>query len=101
MIVLHASFPINPEKREQAIELTDDLVEGTNQEDGAIEYRATVDLQDENVIRFIERYEDAAALEAHAETAHYQAFGEHLPDLLDGEPEVLRFDVESMEELEL
>lgn len=101
MIVLHASFPIDPEHREEAIELADDLVERSNEESGMIDYRATVDLRDENVIRFFEQYEDEAAFEAHTETEHFQAFEERLPDLLAGEPEVRRFEVESATDLEL
>ncbi|WP_436911200.1 putative quinol monooxygenase [Halosimplex marinum] len=101
MIVLHASFPIDPEHRDEALELADDLVERSNEEPGMIDYRATVDLQDENVIRFFEQYEDEAAFEAHTGTDHFQAFEERLPDLLAGEPEVRRFEVESATDLEL
>lgn len=52
MIVLHASFPIAPEHREEALELADTLVEESNQEEGMIDYRATTDIQEENTIRF-------------------------------------------------
>lgn len=101
MIVLHASFPIDPDRRDEALELVDDLVEQSQAEDGMIEYRATTDVQDPNVIRFFEQYEDAEAFESHTETAHFQEFEAALPDLLAGEPEVIQFDVDSATELEL
>lgn len=101
MTVVHASFPIDPAHRDRAAELAESLVEQTNREDGAIEYRAAFDVQDENVLRFFERYEDDAALEAHTQTDHFQAFEEELPDLLAGEPEVVKFDVSDATELEL
>lgn len=101
MIVLHASFPIDPDHREEALELADDLVDASNEEPGVIDYRATVDVQDEHTLRFFERYEDEAAFEAHSESDHFQAFEERLPDLLAGEPDVRRFEVESATELEL
>jgi quinol monooxygenase YgiN len=101
MIVLHAEFPIDPERREQALEAAADLVEATTEKPGAIEYSAAVDLQDENRLRFVERYEDEAAFEAHASSDHFAAFEDRLPDLLAGEPEILRFDVESATELDL
>lgn len=101
MIVLHATFPIDPEKWEEVLELAEDLVEKSNQEPGMIEYRATTDISNENVIRFFEQYEDADALEAHTQTDHFQEFEERIPDLLAGEPEVIQFDVESATELEL
>lgn len=36
MIVLHAAFPIKEEKIDEALELTDNLVEDSNQEQGMI-----------------------------------------------------------------
>lgn len=101
MIVLHASFPIDPEKREEALELARDLVEQSNREPGMIDYRATTDIEDGNTIRFFEQYEDADAFEAHTQTDHFQRFEEKLPDLLADEPEVVRFEVDSATELDL
>jgi len=101
MIVIHASFPIEPERRDEALETANTLVERSNQEPGTVDYRATTDIQDTNVIRFVERYEDADAFEAHVQTEHFQNFEEKLPDLLAGEPEVVRFEVDDATKLEL
>jgi len=101
MIVVHASFPIDPAQRDEAIELAEMLVDASNEEPGVVEYRATVDLEDENVLRFIERYEDDAAFASHTETDHFQRLEERLPDLLHGEPEVMRFEVTDAAEVEL
>lgn len=101
MIVLHASFPIKPDKRTEALELAETLVEQSNREEGMVDYRATTDVTDENTIRFFERYEDESAFESHTQTDHFKEFAAALPDLLAGEPEVLRFDVENASELEL
>jgi len=101
VIVLHATFPIDPERREDALDLADHLVEESNREDGVIDYRAAVDVQDENRIRFFEQYEDEAAVEAHENSDHFQRFEEALPELLAGEPEVLRFEVSDVAELDL
>ncbi|QCC47112.1 putative quinol monooxygenase [Halobellus limi] len=101
MIVLHAAFPIKPEKRSEALDLARDLVEQSNREAGMIDYRAATDVRDENVVRFFEQYEDAEAFESHTETDHFREFEAALDDLLAGEPEVVRFDVESAAELEL
>ncbi|WP_121823595.1 putative quinol monooxygenase [Halostella salina] len=101
MIVLHASFPIAPEKREEALDLIEDLVERSQAEEGMIDYRATTDVNDPNVVRFFEQYEDEAAFEAHTRTDHFQEFEAALTDLLDGEPEIIQFEVDSATELEL
>lgn len=101
MIVLHGSFPLDPDRLDEALDLIDGLVDQSREEPGMIEYRATTDVHDPNVVRFFERYEDAEAFEAHSETDHLQGFDEAVPDLLAGEPEVLEFDVDRVTELEL
>jgi len=101
MIVVHATIPIDPEHREEALDHARTLVEHSNQEEGMIEYRAAVDVEDENVLRFVEQYESEAAFGAHTETDHFKAFEERLPDLLAGEPTVVQFEVSEAGELDL
>jgi quinol monooxygenase YgiN len=101
MLVIHAMFPIEPNRMDEALELADELVEQSNREPGMIDYRAAVDVQDETRLRFIEQYEDGDAFESHIGTEHFQAFESKLPELLAGEPEVTRFTVSDATELEL
>jgi len=101
MIVIHAAFPIDPEHRDEALDLARDLVAASNEEPGVVDYHATIDIEDETVLRFVERYEDAAAAEAHEESEHFQSFAASLPDVLDGDPDVTRFDVESATDVKL
>ena len=100
MIVLHAEVPIAPEHREDALETIRDLVEQSRAEEGMIDYRATTDVEEPNTVRFFEHYEDEAAMEAHLETDHYRSFAKSLPEWLAGEPEVLKFEVGEVTELE-
>jgi quinol monooxygenase YgiN len=85
MIVVHASVPVDPERREEALDRVEDLLAETRAEEGVIDYRAATDLDDSNVVRFFERYEDEAALEAHVESDHYREWMDALPNLLDGD----------------
>ncbi|WP_248896386.1 putative quinol monooxygenase [Haloplanus halobius] len=101
MLVVHATFPIDPDKREEALDHIRTLAEQSRAEAGTIDYRVGEDVEDPNVFRFLERYEDEEAFAAHTETDHFASFEAALPDLLDGEPEVLRFDVSSSTELDL
>jgi quinol monooxygenase YgiN len=101
MLVVHAEFPIDPEKRDEALDLIRELAEQSRTEDGVIDYQVATDIDDPNLFRFTERYEDEAAFGAHAETDHFGTFESALPDLLAGEPEVTRFDVDSAAEVEL
>lgn len=72
--------------------MTEALAEPSRAEDGTIDCRVAIDAEDPNPLRFLERYEDEAALGAHTEADHFEEFAAVLSDLLDGEPEVLRFD---------
>ncbi|WP_241964338.1 putative quinol monooxygenase [Halorubrum sp. 48-1-W] len=80
MIVRHASFPIDAERRGETRDHRGTVVEQSNREDGAIEYRAAVDVEDENTIRFLERYEDADAVDAHDQTEHFQTSRNDFPN---------------------
>ena len=101
MLVIHATLPIDPDRREEALELIEDLAEQSRQEEGTVDYRATTEIGAPDTVRFFEQYEDEAALAAHAESDHYKELEAALPDLLAGEPEVLRFEVDGATELDL
>ncbi|MGQ3412286.1 putative quinol monooxygenase [Natrinema sp. LN54] len=101
MIVIRASFPLDPDRRDDALELIEDLVAESQTEDGVIDYRAATDVSDPNLVRFFEQYEDEAAFAEHGQSEHFREFAAALPDLLAGEPDVTRFDVESAEDVEL
>jgi quinol monooxygenase YgiN len=94
-------FPIDPEKRDEALDLIADLAEKSRAEPGMIDDRPATDVDDPNVGRFFEQYEDEAAFEAHSQTDHFQEFEAALSDLLAGEPEVTRFEVDSAAAMEL
>jgi quinol monooxygenase YgiN len=91
MYVVLTRVPIDPERRDEALELFDELAEQSRSEPGVVAYHATVDVSDPNVVRFVERYEDAAAAEAHTETGHYERFVDQLPRFVDGEMETTQF----------
>lgn len=101
MLVVHATVPIDPERRDEAVELFHELASDSRKEDGVIKYRVATDIDDENVFRFVERYEDEEAFEVHAESDHFERFEAVLPKLLDGKPEATRFEVGSATDIDL
>jgi len=101
MIVVTATLPIDSDTREDALERIQNLVEQCQDDEGTLEYRAATDIADPNLVRFFERYEDEAALEAHTQTDHYQEFSAALPELLAGKPEITRYEVDSATDVEL
>jgi len=101
MLVVHAVFPIDPDQRETALDHARTLAEESRSEDGVIDYCVAIDVDDENLFRFVEQYDDEAAFEAHADSEHFARFADLLPELLAGEPEVTRFEVDSATAVEL
>lgn len=101
MLVVHATFPVDAEKRDEALDHARTLAEQSRSEEGVVKYRITTDIEDPNLLRFVEQYEDEAAFGSHTETDHFQEFESVLPDFLAGEPEVTRFDVSSSSPVEL
>jgi quinol monooxygenase YgiN len=101
MLVVRATFPIDPDRHDESLELIKTLAEHSNEEEGVIDYQVATDVDDPNIFRFFEQYEDEAAFEAHAKTDHFQEFEASLPDLLAGEPEVTQFDIEESSTVEV
>lgn len=100
MIVIRAIIPVESDRRERAVSLASELADESRSEPGNIDYQVATDIEDPDVLRFFEQYEDASAFEAHAESSHFQSFTAELPDLVDGEPTVIRFEVDSVTELD-
>ncbi|WP_257297704.1 putative quinol monooxygenase [Haloarchaeobius sp. FL176] len=94
MYVVLTSIPIDPARRTEALELVAELAEQSRAEPGVVAYHATTDVVDPNVVRFVERYEDVAALETHTETGHYERFTDRLPAFVDGEMETTQLRVD-------
>ncbi|MDZ7688879.1 MAG: putative quinol monooxygenase [Halobacteriales archaeon] len=101
MIVVHATVPVDPEKHDEAIESAKSVAEKSRDEDGIVEYRVAVDADDENLLRFFEQYEDEAAFGAHASSDHFAEFVATLPEFLNGEANLKRFEVSEATEMNL
>lgn len=94
MLVIHARVPLDPDSRDDALEMIESLADRARMEEGTIDYRATTEIGEQNVVHFFERYEDEAAWNTHGETEHYGAFERALPQIVDGEITVERYDVD-------
>jgi len=91
--ILYAVLPLDPDHREEALEATREIARASREEPGVIDYRASTGVEDPNLLRFVEQYEDADAVKAHLESDHYAEFEETVVEgMLDGEPEVQRFE---------
>ena len=97
MLLIQTSIPIDPEKRDEAMEVVRTVTAHSQQEDGMVNYWATTDVQNPNLVRFFEQYESVEAFERHVETDHYERFNEELSNYVDDEMETIRARVDDCE----
>jgi len=93
MLVVQTTIPIDPERRETAVERAAALAERAAEEPGTLRYRASEGV-DDPALCFFEAYEDAAAAAAHRESDAYRAFVEALPTVAAGGIETVQFEVD-------
>ena len=99
MIVLQATIPVATDHREEMIEAAIELAEQSRAEDGTIDYRVTTDIEEPSVFRVFEQYEDEAAMNAHLESDHYERFQNRIGEWIDGEVDLIRYDVDSTSQM--
>lgn len=72
-----------------------DLIKATRAEDGCIDYAFAEDLGEPGLLRFIERWRDKPALDAHMKSPHMKTFGRSLKDFgLAGAPSIRIYNAE-------
>jgi len=99
MIFTHAEIPIDPERRDQALEIVQTIAGESRDEDGVVNYRATTDIENPNIVHILEQYEDMEAIDVHNNSDHLEDFQSDIEEYLDGEPKLYRHVVDSTTEL--
>ena len=95
MIIVHGTFPLKAETREDALELMREMAVRSRAEAGCISYEFFVGLSDPNTLLLFQEWESAEALQDHFHTDHIDDFIRALPDILDGEVATRRYEVRS------
>ena len=73
MIVIVAKNIVKPEKVDEFLELTKPLITESNNEKGCIEYELYRDMENSNVLTFVEKWVDKAAIDAHNSSPHFES----------------------------
>ena len=87
-LYVFATLRIRPEHREAVQSLLQQLVKASRTEAGCHHYQAMTDLQDSDTVHIFEEYAGEEALEAHRQSAHYQAYRTFAADKLAAPVEV-------------
>ncbi|MEM7362870.1 MAG: putative quinol monooxygenase [Pseudomonadota bacterium] len=98
MIIVHGTFPIRAEVRDDAISLMREMVVASRSEYGCVSYEFYVGLTDPNTLLLFQEWESVEALQGHYETDHMEDFLKALPEVLDGEITTRRYEVRSSQD---
>lgn len=88
MLVTAGSIRIRPGAHETARAALADLLPATRAEEGCRAYTFAWDVDDGDLLRIYEEWDDEAALAAHLETEHVGVFNEAIGPVLAGRPEL-------------
>ena len=98
MIIVHGTFPIKAEVRDDALDLMRQMAAASRKENGCITYEFYVGLSDPNTLLLFQEWVSVDALQGHFETEHMEAFLQELPNVLDGEVATRRYEVKVPDE---
>lgn len=93
MIIVHGTFPVKVDVRDDALELMRQMADASKEEEGCVSYEFYVGLTDPNTLLLFQEWESVDALQGHFETEHMEEFLKLLPSFLDGEVASRRYEV--------
>lgn len=94
-IVINGRMKLRPERHGDAVTAAAEMAATSRSEPGCRQYRLGEDLEDRSVLLLVEEWESDEALEAHLAAPHFRVFSKTLGEVLDGDPELTRFEVSS------
>ncbi len=89
MLGVVAQITVKPGSEAQFEELANQMVQASRQEEGCLEY-GLWRTETAGQYAFVERYKDAAAVEAHRKSDHFRQIGRAMGAFMEGAPTVLR-----------
>jgi quinol monooxygenase YgiN len=96
MIIIHATFHINPAKVDQFLEEIQPLIAASREESGNISYRLQKDVESENVFTMVEVWQDQAAVASHNASNHFTTFVGKAKEFLIAPLDVQAFEGQSL-----
>ena len=92
MKVINVSLSVKPGKEADYEKFIDELVQGSLAEAGNLDYGHFKKLGTDDEYEIIEHWKDAAAVESHNGTKHFQNFLDHIGEYVSKDPEIIRMD---------
>lgn len=71
IIIVTAKCELIENKKQEFIELAEELIKATRNEKGCISYILCEDIKEENILVFVEQWESQEALDGHMKSKHF------------------------------
>lgn len=91
MLILAVTAKIQPNKRDEAVQIALRMVAETHKEEGCLAYAFHSPLDDPNTFFVYEEWASEEALNAHLASEHMKVFQAQMPGVLAGEVEVKKY----------
>ena len=88
MITVVAKLTLKPDKKKEFKTLTEELRRESRKEKGCISYDLYEDINNPNVLIFLEEWRDEEAIKLHKESKHYTSSATKRSELQEGKPEI-------------
>ncbi len=88
MHIISARIQVKEECRQQFVEASKAIIEGTRAEDGCLFYALHEDVHEPGSFLFYEEWRDQEAIDNHFKEPHFLKFGEDIADLIMCEPDI-------------
>jgi len=88
MITIIAKSIVKKEMKEQFKEKAAELVDLSNKEEGCISYNLYENMENNNIMAFIEEWKDKEAIRLHNNTEHFKTIVPELAKFREGKPEI-------------
>ncbi|WP_409296271.1 putative quinol monooxygenase [Peribacillus sp. SCS-26] len=92
MIIIHATFHVNPARQDEFLAELQPLIAASREESGNVSYSLQKDTENENVFTMIEVWKDAGAVATHNQSSHFTSFVGKAKDFLTAPLDVKAFD---------
>ncbi|PLT28643.1 putative quinol monooxygenase [Peribacillus deserti] len=92
MIIIHASFHVNPAKQDEFLTEVQPLIAASRKESGNVSYILYKDTENDHIYTMVEVWKDAQAIAIHNQSSHFTEFVGKANEFLTAPLDVKSFD---------
>jgi quinol monooxygenase YgiN len=93
VILIVVKFQVNPDRREEWLQITDEFTQAVRAEPGNRSFEWFPNAEDPNEFVLIEEFEGPEAGEVHVKSEHFRKAMARIPDVITQTPQIVNFDL--------